>query len=173
MTETCPAQVDLDALAPVARALLDRARGDAARVLETAEADCRQAVAAARQDADRLLGQAHEQGAADAAMLAETAAARARRADRARVLQAQRDCYDTLRAAAREAVGDLLSSADRRVQLTDLLRDELGPDATVRVEPEGGLVAEAPDGRRLDASVAALTDRALSGLDLEGLWAEE
>ncbi len=35
---------------------------------------------------------------------------------------------------------------------------------------DGGLLARAPDGRTIDASVGVLVDRALAELDLEQLW---
>jgi hypothetical protein len=35
---------------------------------------------------------------------------------------------------------------------------------------DGGLFAQAPDGRSIDASIGTLVDSALADLDLEPLW---
>ena len=78
--------------------------------------------------------------------------------------------YDELRADARSAVRELLADPGREQRLVALVRDRLGPDAQVRPHPSGGVVGQAPDGRRVDASVDALVEQALAGIDLDPLW---
>ena len=75
-----------------------------------------------------------------------------------------------MRLRTRAAVRELLSDPERYQRLAATVRSELGQDATVRDHADGGLVAEAPDGRRIDASVDVLVERALKNLELEQLW---
>ena len=71
----------------------------------------------------------------------------------------------------RVAVGSLREDPATRTRLEAVVRRRLGdPDATVVPPPDGGLVGETADGRRVDASVAALVDAALAETDLEQLW---
>jgi hypothetical protein len=46
----------------------------------------------------------------------------------------------------------------------------LGGFASVSDTEDGGLFAQAPDGRSIDASIGTLVDSALADLDLEPLW---
>lgn len=161
----------LVALEPLRAALLARARAEGERVLEAAGEDGRQVLAAARDEAAALLADARTQGEADAAALLAVERAQARRAARGVVLGAQRAVYDELRRRARTAVQALLADPDRRARLADVACGRLGDHAIVRDLPDGGVAAETPDGRTIDASVDALVDGALADLDLEQLWA--
>ena len=161
----------VDALEPLRAALLARARAEANLVREAAEHDASQVLAAARAEAEALLADARGRGAADAAALDAVEEARRRRAARGVVLGAQRAAYDELRRRSCAAVATLLADPARRAYLADGLRGRLGDRAIVRDQPDGGVVAQTPDGRSIDASVVALVDGALAELDLEQLWA--
>jgi vacuolar-type H+-ATPase subunit E/Vma4 len=159
------------ALEPLRAALIARAHAEADRVCAAAEADGQRVLAAARKNAAQLLSDARAQGEADAAALLAVEAASARRAARGVLLAAQRAAYDELRQRARTSARALLDDRSRRARLTAVVRDRLGEHAVVREHPDGGLLAETPDGRRVDASIDTLVDIALAQLDLEPLWA--
>lgn len=161
----------LAALEPLRAALIARARAEAGRVRAAAAEDGRQVLAGARDEAAALVADARAQGEADAAALLAVERSHARRVARGAVLAAQRAVYDELRERARIAVRALLADPDRRARLATVVRGRLGDHAVVRDRPDGGLVAESPDGRGVDASVEALVDSALADLDLEQLWA--
>lgn len=159
------------ALDPLREALNYRAHAEAEHIRTAAEQDGQRVVTEARSRAETLLEGARETGRADAAALLAEERAGARRAARAIILEAKRDSYEEVRRRARLAVAQLLAEPRRRSRLAAALQARLGGDAVVRDHPDGGLVAEAPGGRRIDASVAALVDRAVADLDLEQLWA--
>jgi vacuolar-type H+-ATPase subunit E/Vma4 len=158
------------ALEPLRAALISRAHTEADRIRMAAEEDGRQVLAAAREEADALLASARVQGRADAVALLEVETARARRAARGVVLAAQQAAYDRMCGQAREAVRALLDEPGCRSRLEAVIRDQLGSQAVVRDLPDGGVLAESPDGRSIDASVAALVERAVAGLHPERLW---
>lgn len=160
-----------DALEPLRSALLTAARSDAEQLRASAEADGQQVLAPAQAQADAMLAEARAQGAADGQALLEAQRAVARSAARTVVLKAERDMFDQLREQARVAVSARLADPVRRSALGTAMRVQLHDHAVVRSTPDGGLVAEASDGRRVDASVRALVDAALAELDLEELWA--
>ena len=110
---------------------------------------------------------------ADATALLGLQRARTRRDARSAVLAAQRAAYGQLQDRVRAGVQTLLAEPARRAALADLARASLGDAASIHDHPDGGLRAETPDGRSVDASVGMLVDRALSGLDLERLWATD
>jgi len=159
------------ALEPLRAALLARARVDAETERAAAEDEGRRAVEAARGQADAVLAEARARGEADAAGLLAAERAQARRAGRGVVLAAQRAAYDDLCRGARTAVAELLADPDRRRRLSAIVGDRLGEGATVRDHSAGGVMAESPDGRRIDASVDALVDAAITNLDVGQLWA--
>lgn len=159
------------ALQPLTVALLARARADADGERAAAELEGEQALATATRRAGDLLARAQALGEADAAELLAADRAQARRAARGLVLAAERAAYDELRRRSCAAVAVLLADPERQRRLALIVRDRLGDGATVRNHPAGGVVAESPDGRRIDASVDALVDAALAGMDLGQLWA--
>ena len=168
MTDT---EVREHALEPLRAALLARARVDAETERAAAEDEGRRAVEAARCQADAVLAEARARGEADATGLLAVERAQARRTARGVVLAAQRAAYEDVCRAARTAVAELLADPDRRRRLSATVRDRLGEGATVRDHSAGGVMAESPDGRRIDASVDALVDAAITNLDVGQLWA--
>ncbi len=150
------------ALEPLRIALLARARTDADNQRAAAEDEGRRVVEAARREADAALAEARSRGEADAAGMLTVERAQARRTARAVVLAAQHAAYDELCRQARAAVADLLADPDRHRGLAVIVRERLGDGAVVRDDPAGGVVAESPDGRRIDASVGALVTAAMS-----------
>jgi vacuolar-type H+-ATPase subunit E/Vma4 len=168
MTDLLPRQQQ--ALEPLRQALLAGAAAEADRLRGDARREGAQAVAQARAEAEAVLEAARAKGESDGAELLAAEQTAAHRAARAAVLLAQHTAYEELRRRALEAVGKLLQEPERRSLLAALLRDRLGGVATVSDTADGGLFAQAPDGRSIDSSVSALVDSALAGLHLEQLW---
>lgn len=167
---TAPPEVTAAAaLEPLRAALLARAAAEAARVRADAEADARRRLDEARHEADRLVADARDRGAADAGWVLAAEETALRRSARGVVLAAQRDAWERLRRESRLAVRALLEEPGARDGLAALLRARL-PGCSVQDTEDGGLLAEADDGRSIDASVAALVDRVLPGMDGERLW---
>jgi hypothetical protein len=174
VTATTP-RAPAAALAPVRAGLLARAHADADAALAEADADADSALAEARQQAAAILADARARGERDAAVAEARERARARREARSTVLGAQRAAYEELRRRGEAAARALRTGPGYPALVASLsacARAELGPAAVIREHPDGGVVAEVP-GRRLDATLAALADRALDGLgpDVQGLWA--
>lgn len=158
------------ALQPLRAALIARARAEADLVRTEAETEGRQLLAAARDEAEALLAKARAQGAMDAAAMFTSEMDRARRSARGVVLAAQNAAYHELRQRALTAVRALVADPAGRGRLETVLRNQLGDQAVLQEHADGGIVAETPDGRSVDASVEKLVDRALADLDLEQLW---
>jgi vacuolar-type H+-ATPase subunit E/Vma4 len=164
-----------EALEPVRSALLARARADAAADIARAAADAEALLERARARAADMVAAARAEGERDAAAVRAREAARAHREAREQVLRAQQDAYAELRRQARVRVRDLQDEPSYPA-LLDRLRQQavtqLGLDATVRVHPDGGVVAESA-GRRLDLSLPVLADRAVDdiGVEVTTLWA--
>lgn len=158
------------ALEPLRQVLLRRAEAAADGLRATAEREAGTATDAARQRAAAVLARARADGEADAAQRQAEDRARSRREARGIVLAAQRAAYDELRTRSHAAVREMLADPAAHDRLVALVRTRLGQDARVRPHPSGGVVGELPDDRRVDASVEALVERALAGLDLAALW---
>jgi vacuolar-type H+-ATPase subunit E/Vma4 len=158
------------ALEPLREALLANAHAEADRLRRGAREDGAQAVVAAEQEVVAMVAQARARGEEDGAELRRADQARVRSAARAELLAARSATYDELRRRARTEVRELLEQPGERELLARALRDRLGGGAAMSDTDDGGLVARAPDGRTIDASVGVLVDRALAGLDLEQLW---
>jgi len=158
------------AIQPLRQALLARAGAEADRVRASAEADGEHAVATARGQADALLSAARAKGEADGAEALAAEQAAARRSARAALLAAQRAAYEELRSGAVRAVRELLREPGNRSLLSAAAQRGLGGFASVSDTDDGGLFAQAPDGRSIDASIGMLVDSALADLDLEPLW---
>lgn len=158
------------ALEPVHAALRARAVAAAEQTRAAAQAEAQRVLAAARQQADAILTKARSDGEADAADLLAADRVGARHAARAVVLAAQHEVYEQLQEQARNATGHRLTDTSFRQRLTETVRARLGNGACIHDEPGGGLTGVAPDGRTVDASVAALVDQAIARLDLDQLW---
>jgi hypothetical protein len=167
MTELSEREASLE---PLRAALIARANDDAGHGRAGAEASEREAVAGAHEQAAALLAAARVQGERDAAALHVIELARTRRRAREVVLHAQRDAYEELRERAEEAVRELLRDPIWHQQLITVLRRQLGEQAELCEQPDGGVIAQEPDGRSIDTSVVALADQAVAALDLDRLW---
>jgi hypothetical protein len=158
------------ALDPLRTALLGAARAEAEQLRRSAAQEGEALVGRAQEQAARVLDAAGAEGEAEGRELAARAALLAEQRARAVVLQAQHAAYRQLVVAAGRAVARALREPDRRTALTCALRRRLGGEAEVGDTADGGLWAQAPDGRTVDASVGTLVARAMEGLDLEQLW---
>jgi hypothetical protein len=163
-----------EALAPVREALCSRAAAVAGRSRAEVELAAEALLRDARAEVDGWVADARRRGAEDAALAVAATRAAADREAREVVLAARRAAYGELlrrvRDAARDAGGDP-DRRDRRDRLVRLARAELGPEADVRVSPDG-IVAEA-GGRRVEWSFDELAARAVGelGTEVERLWA--
>ncbi|HSO03163.1 MAG TPA: hypothetical protein VLQ92_01685 [Candidatus Limnocylindrales bacterium] len=156
-----------EALAPLASALLDRARLDAQGTVARADEDAQALVARARAEADALLADARAMGAADGAAVTAAARMRAERDARRITLEAESAAREDRRRAAREAVRGLRHDP-AYPEMLEALRaratHELGPDVTVTELEAGGILAEAGP-RRIEYSLDALADDLLDRMD--------
>ena len=157
-------------LAPLRAALLARARAAAAELVAAAEAERASALSDAQREVDELLARARDQGHADGEELFASERAAGRASDQTRLLTAQRSVYESLRSRIADRVRDLLARPGAHDRLVATLVERLGDDVSVVDSPDGGVVARSPDGRSIDASVAALVDSALADQDLTPLW---
>ncbi len=157
-----------DALAPLRRSLLEAARSRADSRVAVAEEEARRTESEADLRAAAILEEARDRGVADGEHRVRAERAAARREAGAVVQRARRTAYQRLRTAAVEAVGGRVRRGDTRDRLEHLVRTELGEGARVTDAPGGGVVGEAADGRRVDASAARLVDLAMDHVDLEG-----
>ena len=164
------AQRQSQALEPLRGALLARARAEADGLRAAAQADGERTVARGRGEAEALLADARMRGEAEGAELLAAEPTAARRSARAALLGAQRAAYEDLRSKAAQGVRSLPREPENRRLLAAALRHALGDVASVSDTEDGGLFAQAPDGRSIDASIGTLVDGALADLDLEGLW---
>lgn len=158
------------------RALLDDARRAADELLAEAKADAEGIVSAAMTERDDEIERARARGAAAGDRRAAIDAARARQVARSGVLAAQRAVYDECHQAVAEAVAQLRGEPDYPDLLdgwSALLRDRLGPNASVikDPEPDGGVLASFGD-RRVDATLTRLAALELAGMpeQLVTLW---
>lgn len=164
-----------DTLAPVADALLERARRDVDAITAAADREAAEIVAAARRKAHETITEARARGAAEARAYSSAVRARTRRQARGIELAARREVVEELRRRAAAAVGDLREDPCYPAllrRLAGLIRDSGGDDLVVREHPGGGLVGEGR-GRRVDCSLGALAGRAVDAHqpEMERLWA--
>ncbi|GAB3258322.1 V-type ATP synthase subunit E family protein [Nocardioides dilutus] len=158
------AVIDPTELAPVREALLRMARAEADTVLAAADHDVEGVLAAADTEAAELRDRARAQAEEDTAVLEATEHSRVLREARSIELGAELAAYEALlSAAATTARARLADDPDVVAAMTERVRRELGPGATLSRTPDGGLVGEA-DGRRLGLSLATLVERAVADL---------
>ncbi len=136
------------ALAPVRTHMLCEARMEADRIMEQAHAEAAAIVSQARRRADEAIALARTQGQADGAPAAAAERSRGREQARSILFGAQREAHEELRGRVLAAVGGLRDEPgyDRLLsRLTAMAGRVAGPDATISVQPAGGVVARARD----------------------------
>lgn len=163
-----------DHLAPLRDALLNRARQKAAATVAAADEVARATLAEARADAETLLAEARALGEQEADTVLDAQRAQAVRQARAVVLGARRAVFDDLYRQARTTVQELRNDPDYPATLEALseqLRRELGPEATIREHASGGVVGQ-QGGRSLAFTLDDLADRIVDRLggEIEELW---
>lgn len=167
------AGVSLD---PLREALLAEARTDADRLVGQAEQRAATRVTRAEEEKAALVRRARAEGEAAAELEAASELTQARRRARTLVLEAQRTAYEDARREAHAAVQRLRSEPQYQELIERLaarVREELGPDAELELDPpEGGVVGRLGN-RRVDHTLPAIVERCVAerGDDLERLWA--
>jgi len=163
-------------LEPLRAALRAETDADVEGRLAAVDAECSRMLADAEADAHALARQGRREGEAAAAKEAVRRRATATRRAREIRLRAQRQQVDELQRVSREAILGLRKADGYRALLDRLsrtVREQLGPDAEVEVDPPGlGGVIGRVDRTSVDYTLAALADRAIASLgdELEGLW---
>ncbi|RZU53391.1 hypothetical protein EV385_5314 [Krasilnikovia cinnamomea] len=160
---------NLDSLAPVRSALLNRARADAEKIRAGAAAEAGQATAAAQARAEAIRAEAETAGRAEARAAGAAEVAAAGRTARGLILRARREAYEELRDAVRQRLAEdplLIEVFSARI------RRALSPGATLTVVP-GGVVGVDED-RQVECTIDGLTDEVLRrlGSSVEDLWSK-
>ncbi len=165
------------AVTPVAEALLDDARRQAAAVSAAADGDAESELRRAREEAAHILREARTEGRRAAARRATAEVAAAHREARDAMLSARRDAYLEVRRRAVEALAQQADTpAGRRLgrRLESLARARVDPSAVVRRSGPGSLTVSATSGnRRAVIGATDLVDAALRALaeQVATLWA--
>jgi vacuolar-type H+-ATPase subunit E/Vma4 len=162
-------------LDPVREALLAQTRAEAEGLVSQARARAAAQVAQAEEEAGALIARARAEGEAAAELQAAAELADARRRARTLVLEAKRDVYEDLRREAQAAAQRLRGEPGYEElvgRLAILVRERLGPDFEVELDPPGGGIVARAGNRRLDCSLPALVERCLAqhAVELERLW---
>jgi vacuolar-type H+-ATPase subunit E/Vma4 len=163
-------------LEPLREALRAETDSELRQRLEAVEDECAQLVADAEAEAHALVRRGRLEGEEAAAREGARRRAAATRKAREIRLRARRRQVDELERLAREAVPAVRSDVRYPAlleRLAAVVREQLGPDAAIEVDPAGvgGMI-----GRRgratVDYTLPALAERAIAGLDeeLERLW---
>jgi vacuolar-type H+-ATPase subunit E/Vma4 len=132
------------ALAPVRTRILREARMEADRIVERAHAEAAATVRQARRSADEAIALAWARGQADGGQAAAAERSRGREQARSILFGAQREAHEELRGRVLAAVGGLRDEPgyERLLgRLTAMAARAAGPDATITVQPTGGVVA--------------------------------
>jgi vacuolar-type H+-ATPase subunit E/Vma4 len=167
------ASVRLD---PVRAALLAQAEVEAERIVDQADERAAAQVLEAEEQKAALVARARAEGEAAADLEAVSELTRARRQARTLVLEVQRAIYDELRRDALDAA-QRLRSQPRYDQLLERLaaavRDELGSDAELELNPPDGGVIGHVGNRRVEYTLPVLVERCVAehGDAVERLWA--
>ncbi len=164
------------ALEPIRRALRAEAARRTDELRESSARDSAAILSAASERAQAISAAATEAGEAAGRETAAARSAHARRSARSLVLAAQRDVAQQWAQGAREQAAKLRDDPGYPEMLTRLTAralNALGPDATVRQDPQGGITAESGS-RRLDLTLEALADAAVARLQQSGAapWLE-
>lgn len=163
-------EAQASALEPLLRALIAAAHREADDQIAAATAEAESLTTAARAAAEDALARARAAGGEDAAEEIRRATTTLHRERRAGVMGVRRRLYEETRDAAREAVRVLLTDPRTRAAVSARLEQAVGGRPTIRPHPDGGLIAQSPEGPRAIASVDALVDEALGRLDVDRLW---
>lgn|GEM_PF-2186826 len=161
-----------DPWAPIRSATLADARAEAERLLVEARERGAATVAAAREHAGELRGESLERARRAADDDARRVLSAARGSAHELLLSARREVYATVaRDVARQASDrreDYRAASER---LIDDARRRLGADVRIVDAPDGGIIAEAP-GRQIDYSLSTQVRRCLAQMDDEvaALW---
>jgi vacuolar-type H+-ATPase subunit E/Vma4 len=163
------------ALAPVQSKLHVQAEAEARTTLDQARRQAGRIRSEARARAAGILADSRAEGEEQARAAVAARVVRRRREARDVVLSVQRDLYDELRRASRDAARALRDSSDYPEILRRLTKRAvaaMGPEAAMQESPDGGIVAVAGS-RRLDLSLPVLAEREVDrlGSEVERLWA--
>ncbi len=164
------------ALAPVREALLTSAETRADLLRQDAREQAKAVLAAAGDEAARIVSAAVSEGEASARSDAALRSARVRRKAKEIVLAQQNALRRELQHQVREAAVNLRQDASYPTllaALTERCRAVLGAEATVSEDPAGGVVAQAGS-RRLDLSLPTLAARTLDAMSpqVSRLWTQ-
>ena len=152
-----------DRLEPVRQAVLADARSRADDIVAGARREAREVVDRAQREVDEAVADAVRRSTIAARAHADELRARAAADAHTEELSARERICQQLRDAVREAARGLRDDPRYPGLLDDLearARTQLGPDARIERDPEGGIVAVA-DRRRVDYSLRALAERAI------------
>ena len=167
------ARVSLD---PVRAALLAQAEAEAGRLVDQADERVAAQVSRAEEQKTALVDRARAEGEAAAELEAASELTRARRRARTLVLEAQRAIYDDVRREARASVQRLRSEPQYEQlleRLSAVVREELGPEAELVLDPpEGGVIGRLGN-RRVEHTLPVLVERCLAerAEEVERVWA--
>ena len=162
------------ALAPVRTQILREARREADRIVQQAHAEAAAIVRQARRSADEAVALAWTRGQADGAQAAAAERSRGREQARSILFGAQREAHEELRGQVLAAVCGLRNEPgyERLLsRLTAMAARAAGPDATITVQPAGGVIARSR-GVMVDCTLPKLASLAVDALgsEVRELW---
>jgi len=162
------------ALAPVRARMLETASTEADRITARARIEAARLVRNAHRGAAEMVARARAQGRADGAPAAAAERSRGREQARSIALGAQREALEKLRGQVLDAVSDLRTEPGYDQLLTRLAAmaaRAAGPDATVTVQPAGGVLARSA-GLVVDCTLPRLAGLAVDALgdQVRDLW---
>ena len=163
-----------EALAPVRGRMLAAASAEAGRIVAQARIEAAALVTDAHRRAAETVARAEAQGRADSAAAAAGARSRGHEQATAIVLGARHEALEELRGEALAAITGLRSDpgyARLLLRLTAMAARAAGPDATVTVQPAGGVLARST-GVLVDVTLPRLAGLAVDALgdQVRELW---
>jgi vacuolar-type H+-ATPase subunit E/Vma4 len=172
VTSVVPAQAE--ALAPVRGRMLETASAEADRIVAKARSEAAALVRDAHRRAAEVVALAQAQGRADGARSAAAARSRGREQATSIVLGARLEALEELRREVLAAITGLRTDpgyAQLLLRLTATAARVAGPDATVTVQPAGGVLARS-SGVLVDCTLPRLADLAVDALgdQVRELW---
>lgn len=156
-------------------AVLAEAREDAQRRLDETEQAARRRLESAQAQAAELVEDARQEGRDSAERETGRHQMESRRTAREQVLQAHHDAVVLLRRRVLTLLRERRHSKPYRdllVCLEERARQQLGTEAEVDNDPDGGGFVARADGRRVDYRLPTLVERVMDemGTELEDLW---